>query len=65
MTYRVVNAKTGEVMAEFNGVDQFNLAMKLADDLAEEKRYQEQFVVMQTVTVYETATHTKRRMSLP
>jgi hypothetical protein len=55
MTYRVVNAKTGEVMAEFNGVDQFNLAMKLADDLAEEKRYQEQFVVMQTVTVYETA----------
>jgi hypothetical protein len=65
MRYRVVNATTGEVRAEFNGIDQFNLAMKLADDLAEDAGYQEQFIVIQSVTVYETATHTKRRMSLP
>jgi hypothetical protein len=57
MSYRVVNAKTGEVRAEFNGIDQFNLAMKLADDLAAD--YQEQYIVIQSVTVYETATDTK------
>ena len=57
MSYRVVNAKTGEVRAEFTGVDQFNLAMKLADDLAAD--YQEQYIVIQSVTVYETATDTK------
>jgi hypothetical protein len=59
MSYRVVNAKTGEVRAEFNGVDQFNLAMKLADDLAEDGDYQERYIVIQSVTVYETATDTK------
>jgi hypothetical protein len=56
MTYRVMNAKTGEIVAEFNGPSQFELAMKLADDLAERKDHRERFIVTQTVTVYETPT---------
>lgn len=54
MTYRVVNAKTGEIVAEFNGPNQFDLAMRLADDLADTKDHRERFIVSQTVTVYET-----------
>lgn len=55
MSYRVVNVKTGETMGDFNGVDQFGLAMMLADDLARQKNYKEQFAVIQSITVYETA----------
>jgi hypothetical protein len=54
MTYRVMNSKTGEIVAEFNGPNQFDLAMKLADDLADTNHHREQFIVSQTVTVYET-----------
>jgi hypothetical protein len=54
MTYRVLNVKTGEIVAEFNGVSQFEYAMRLADDLAQDAKHREQFVVTQTVTVYET-----------
>jgi len=56
MTYRVLAGKTGEIVAEFNGPGQFDLAMKLADDLAASKDHREQYIVQQTVTVYETPT---------
>jgi hypothetical protein len=54
MTYRVMNVKTGEIVAEFNGLEQFDLAMRLADDLADDKDHKERFIVSQTLTVYET-----------
>lgn len=54
MSYRVINAKTGEIVADFATVDHFSLAMNLADKLAEDKKHKEQFIVTQTVTVYET-----------
>jgi hypothetical protein len=54
MTYRVMNAKTGEIVAEFNGPSQFELAMKLADELAEGKSHRERYIITQTLTVYET-----------
>jgi hypothetical protein len=56
MTYRVMHAKTGEILAEFNGPNQFDIAMQLADELAEGKDHREQYIVTQTVTVYETPT---------
>jgi hypothetical protein len=54
MTYRVMNVKTGEIVAEFNGLEQFDLAMRLADDLADDKDHKERFIVSQTLTVYES-----------
>jgi hypothetical protein len=54
MTYRVMSAKTGEIVAEFNGPNQFEIAMQLADDLAGKKDHRERYIVQQTVTVYET-----------
>jgi hypothetical protein len=54
MSYRVINAKTGEIVADFATVDHFSLAMDLANKLAEDKLHREQFIVTQTVTVYET-----------
>jgi hypothetical protein len=56
MTYRVMKAKTGEIVGEFNGPNQFEYAMKLADDLADKNDHRVQFIVQQTVTVYETPT---------
>lgn len=54
MTYRVLNVKTGEIVAEFSGISQFEYAMRLADDLAHDAKHREQFVVVQTTVVYET-----------
>jgi hypothetical protein len=62
MTYRVMNGDTGEIVAEFNGPEQFELAMKLADELASDKNHKQQFIVQQTVTVYETPTDGGSRM---
>jgi hypothetical protein len=57
MTYRVIAGKTGEIVADFGGgPDHFELAMRLADDLARRKQHKEQFIVTQTLVVYETPT---------
>ncbi|MBR0941035.1 hypothetical protein [Bradyrhizobium liaoningense] len=51
MTFRVINLTTGEIVAELHRADH---AMQLADALAAEHRYEEQFAVVELVTIYET-----------
>ena len=53
MAYRVLNAKTGEVVAEFTDA-QYMLALDLADKLAADKKHLEQFTVVQSIAIYET-----------
>jgi hypothetical protein len=53
VSYRVKNARTGEVRGEF-GLHQFEIAQQYADALAADSGYRERYVVEQTVTVYET-----------
>lgn len=51
MTFRVINLTTGEIVAELHRADH---AMQLADALAADHRYEEQFAVVEQVTIYET-----------
>ncbi len=51
MTFRVINLTRGEVVAELHRADQ---ALQLADILAADCKYREQFAVVELVTLYET-----------
>ncbi|WP_439372968.1 hypothetical protein [Bradyrhizobium sp. DASA03120] len=51
MTFRVINLTTGEIVAELHQADQ---ALQLADILAADCKYREQFAVVELVTIYET-----------
>lgn len=50
-TYRVINPGKQEIVAELGDVD---LAFKMADRLAEDSHWREQFVVVELVTIYQT-----------
>ncbi|MCP3472311.1 hypothetical protein NLM33_18510 [Bradyrhizobium sp. CCGUVB1N3] len=58
MTFRVINLTKGEIVAELHRADQ---AMQLADALAADCLYREQFAVVELVTIYETPTPLKTR----
>ncbi|MGY8677301.1 hypothetical protein Q2941_05720 [Bradyrhizobium sp. UFLA05-153] len=58
MTFRVINLTKGEIVAELHKADQ---AMQLADTLAADCQYQEQFAVVALVTIYETPRPLKPR----
>jgi hypothetical protein len=49
----VKNARTGEIRGEF-GPFQFEIARQFADALAADSGHHEQYLVEQTITVYET-----------
>ena len=58
MIFRVINMTRGEIVAELHRADQ---ATQLADALAADCQYQEQFAVVELVTIYETPRPLKPR----
>lgn len=52
MSFRVINTATDEVICELGNED---LAVTMAEGLAEKSNYQEQFAVIELVVRYETA----------
>ncbi|WP_156527800.1 hypothetical protein [Bradyrhizobium stylosanthis] len=57
MTFRVINLTRGEIVAELHGAVQ---AKQLADTLAADHQYREQFAVVELVTIYETPLNQER-----
>ena len=51
MTFRVINLTRGEIVAELHKAVH---ATELADALAADCQYREQFAVVELVTIYET-----------